>query len=115
MQKILGITALCISLLWVFILFSGLPEFMSDPDGVLGVITLVLLDVLLAGIGGLSALCAFRSGTPSWTALSVLAIPLMHALGSVSEPPVNLICFIFHVALLLVMILIKWNSSIADG
>lgn len=114
-QKTLSIIALFISLLWALILFKGLPQLIYDPDGVLVVITLILLDFLLIVVGGLSATCAFRRRLSWWTTLSVLAIPAMHALGSIVESPLNLICFFSPVGVLAIITLIKWNSEVACG
>lgn len=114
-QKILNILALCLSMLWVLILFRGLPEFVDDPDRVLALITLILLDFLLIVVGGASAISASRRKSSWRIVLSILAIPALHLLGSITESPINLICFFAPIAVLPVMILIKWNSSVADG
>lgn len=113
-QKIINIVALCISILWVLILFRGLSEMIHDPDGVLAVITLIMLDILLIVAGGISATFAVRRRSSWWIPVSVLAIPAMHVLGSITESPINLICFISPIAVFSVIVLIKWDASMAD-
>lgn len=113
-QKNISITALCICLLWVFILFRGVPQLIYDPDGVVDLITLILLDFLLIVVGGFSAIFAFKRRSSWWIPVSVLAIPAMHVLGSITESPINLICFIAPAAVFSVIVLIKWNASMAD-
>jgi hypothetical protein len=114
-KKIVSIVALCLSLLWIFIFYRGLPQLIYDPDGVLTLIALIVLDLLLIVTGTLSAYFSFISRSSWWITTAVLAIPAMHALGSVSASPINLICFIFPIAILPILILIKWNASMTGG
>lgn len=114
-QKMISLTALFTALLWGILSSIGMPAFIYDPDGVLLIITLVLLDGMLAVIGGVSVIFAFKKQASWWITLSILAIPAAHALGSISEAPLNLVFFFPPIGVFAVMVFVKWGSPAAGG
>jgi hypothetical protein len=110
-QRILSIIAMFMALVWVAVFFFKLPSVVRDPDGEGALFAVILLDIIILIIGLIAAIVSRKRSVSLLVTFGILAIPVMHSIGSFSEPPFSVLCFFAPIILLLFIVIIKWNPS----
>jgi len=107
-QKILSIVAILMLIGWLAIVIFVMPKGGHDGELIIGI--LVLLDILVFLLGAILIVTAAKRRASFWIPIAVIAVPVMHLLGCATENPLDMVCFIFPIAVLPFVVVYKWKK-----